>query len=242
MTAANCFDTLLLLARPAAGKSEIIDYLKNTPLDQRFQQFHIGRIVEFDDFPMLWTWFEEDTILQQLGAPRLHTDPEGYFLNHNLWDLLIERLCLDYHKWRRDLSADLQPQTAFIEFSRGSEHGGYRRAFDHISPEVASHSAILYVNVPWEESLRKNRLRFNPSRPDSILEHALPDSKLDRLYHDTDWNSLTSESPAYLQIAGCRVPYVIFANDDDVTTRKGAELGDRLHHALDELWRLWQDR
>ena len=26
------FDVLLLLARPAAGKSEVIDYLKKTPL------------------------------------------------------------------------------------------------------------------------------------------------------------------------------------------------------------------
>jgi len=51
------FDVLLLLARPAAGKSEVIDYLKKTPLAERQERFHVGELAEVDDFPMLWTWF-----------------------------------------------------------------------------------------------------------------------------------------------------------------------------------------
>jgi len=61
------FDVLLLLARPAAGKSEIIHYLENTPAMARKKRFHIGRLVEIDDFPMLWTWFEEDDLLEKWG-------------------------------------------------------------------------------------------------------------------------------------------------------------------------------
>ena len=40
-------------------------------------------------------------------------------------------------------------------------------------------AAVVYVRVSFEESLRKNSLRFNPQRPDSILEHALPDETLE---------------------------------------------------------------
>ncbi len=226
------FKILLLIARPAAGKSEVINYLKNTPVDERIKRFHIGAFSEIDDFPMLWTWFEEDALLARMGNPRLHTDAEGFFSEPYLWDLLVERICLEYQKRQRD-GFD---ETVVIEFSRGTEHGGYRRAFAHLSDEVLANLAILYLNVPWEESLRKNRARFNPERPDSILEHGLPDSKLEKLYRETDWESLTEGHPEKLPIKGFEVPYAVFENGDDVTTAQGAALGERLEATLNTLW------
>ena len=126
------FDTVLLIARPAAGKSEIINYLKKTEVTERIKRFHIGAFEEIDDFPMLWTWFEEDALLERMGHPRLHTTVDGYFKYRYLWDLLIERIGLDYQKLMRDFSGD----TVVLEFSRGSEHGGYQSAFDHLSEEI----------------------------------------------------------------------------------------------------------
>ena len=76
----DTFNILLLIARPAAGKSEIIAHLKNTSIDKRISKYHIGDFEELDDFPMLWTWFEEDAILSELGHPRLHTDAKVNFL------------------------------------------------------------------------------------------------------------------------------------------------------------------
>ncbi len=46
------FEKIILLGRPASGKSEIINYIKNTPEDERKSRFHIGKLVEIDDFPM----------------------------------------------------------------------------------------------------------------------------------------------------------------------------------------------
>jgi hypothetical protein len=237
---APCFETLLLLARPAAGKSEIIDFLKKTPTDQRLEKYHIGHMTEFDDFPILWSWFEEDAILEKLGYPRLHSDSDGYFIGNHHWDVLIERLCLDHHKWLRDRHPDGYPRTAIMEFSRGSEHGGYRRAFQHISPEVASHAAILYIDVSWQESLRKNRKRFNPDRPDSILEHGLQDVKMETLYREVDWESIIAGNPETIEIQNNSVPYVVFENKDDVTTAKGETLQSRLMLSLNKLWDLFQ--
>ena len=108
----DTFKLILLLARPAAGKSEVIDYLKNTPLEQRVARFHVGKIFELDDFPMLWTWFEEDDILQRLSLPRLHSDANGYFLNIAYWDVLIERLGMDYNKIIRDTAAEPGPKNS----------------------------------------------------------------------------------------------------------------------------------
>jgi hypothetical protein len=232
----NTFDIILLIARPAAGKSEVIDYLKRTPTPERISRFHISEFEEIDDFPMLWTWFEEDAILEELGHPRLHTDENVNFKYDYLWDILVRRICLDYSKILRDQPDYHDTTTTIIEFARGSQHGGFQRAFDHISKEVAERMAIIYVNVSWEESLRKNRARFNPDRPDSILEHGLSDEKMEQLYRENDWEEVSSENQSYITIQGVKVPYAVFENEDDVTTGRGEALGQRLEDTLTLLW------
>jgi hypothetical protein len=233
------FEVVILIARPAAGKSEVIDYLKRAPVEERINRFHIGQFNEIDDFPMLWTWFEEDAILEKMGYPRLHTDKDGYFLGDHLWDLLIERISLEHQKRQRDMIGNPDSQTTIIEFSRGKEHGGYRSAFSHLPLTLIEKSAVLYLDVSWEESLRKNRKRFNPEKPDSILEHSLPDSKLERLYKEVDWEEFRGSDSSYLTVKGARVPYVVFDNNDDVTTQRGEGLGRRLEGSMQKLWSIY---
>jgi hypothetical protein len=238
----NTFDILVLNARPAAGKSEIIDYLKKSPLDERKRRFMVGEFEEIDDFPMLWTWFEEDDILQKMGYPRLHSDEEGYFKGEHLWHLLIRRMCFEYQKRVTRVPDYHQKYTTIIEFSRGSEHGGYKEAYQHLSKDVLERMAILYLDVSFSESLRKNRARFNPNEPDSILEHGLPDKKLEKMYKEVDWHELAKDDPSYIEIQGVKVPYVIFENEDDVTTARGDALGDRLEARLQTLWQRWIEK
>jgi hypothetical protein len=97
------------------------------------------------------------------------------------------------------------------------------------------------VRVPFEESLRKNRRRFNPNKPDSILEHGLTDDKMERLYRDDDWATVAPDDSGLLSIRGQSVPYAVFPNEDDITTGKPDQLADRLKSVLDKLWELyWQ--
>ena len=229
------FEIIILIGRPAAGKSEVIDYLKKTPVAERLKRFHIGPFEEIDDFPMLWTWFEEDAILEKImRKPRIHTDPDGYFLHPYQWDLLIERISLEYEKKLRDEGYG-ETTTTIVEFSRGTEHGGYRSAFGHLSSPILDKACVLYIDVPYEESLRKNRRRFNPSRPDSILEHGLPDAKLERLYKEVDWESFRGNDPRFLFFSGRRIPYAVFNNMPEKTD-KPEILGDHLEDVLDGLW------
>jgi hypothetical protein len=232
----NTFEIIVLVARPAAGKSEIIDYLKRTPLEERVARFHIGEFEEIDDFPMLWAWMEEDAILEEMGQPRLHTDEDQYFRWPHLWNLLIRRISLEYGKKVRDNPNYQGSKTAIIEFSRGKQHGGFNSAFAHLSPEIVERMAVLYINVSWEESLRKNQVRFNPDRPDSILEHGLSDEKMERLYKESDWEGVSAADPHFLSVQGHKVPYVVFENEDDVTTGRGEALGERLETSLNQLW------
>ena len=241
------FPILFLIGRPAAGKSEVIKYLKELPPAERASRLHIGDFHELDDFPMIWSWFEEDEILARHNRRRLHSDSEGYFLDNFEWNVLIERLDLEYRKWVKENTpasgngasdglALPAGRTAVIEFARGKEHGGLSEAFSYFTPELLRRGAVLYINVTFEESLRKNRRRFNPDKPHSILEHALPDDKLERLYGESDWEELSSSDPAYLDLQGIRVPYAVMENQDDVTTRGGELLGERLRETLKHLW------
>ncbi len=236
----DIFPVLILNGRPAAGKSEFIHFLNHLPDDERRARFHIGQLVELDDFPMLWTWLEEDAILEKkFRRPRLHTDPDGFFLHEDLWHLLIVRLGLEYEKLTRDEPDLSATHTALIEFSRGSEHGGYRKAYPYLSDEILRRAAIIYIDVPYEESLRKNRRRFNPAKPDSILEHGLPDSKLEKLYKAVDWEQVSGANPEVIAVRGFSVPYVVFPNNDDVTTSLGPVFEQRLTTTLDSLWERW---
>jgi len=235
----DTFDVLILIGRPAAGKSEIIDYLTYTPPDVRRRRCHIANMDILDDFPMLWTWFEEDHILsERLGQPRLYADTDGYFKHRYLWHLLIERISMEYHKRLRDDPVYHDHTTTIVEFARGSEHGGYAEAFSHLADDLLHRAAVVYLHVSFEESRRKNHRRFNPERPDSILEHALPDEKMERTYRDDDWATFSAGDPDFLTLRSIRVPYVVFENDDDVTTGQPDLLAARLEGALERLWEL----
>ena len=229
------FDSLILIGRPASGKSEIIDYLSSLTAEDRRRRFHLGELFVADDFPMLWSWFEEDRLLVQMGKPRLHTDGEGYFKEDYFWDLLVQRLCLEYQKHRAEQAAG---STVIIEFSRGSSHGGYDRAFQQLSTRVLERAVVLYVEVSFEESLRKNSRRFNPQAPHSILEHSLPEEKMRRLYGADDWARFGDQDSGYLGLADLRVPYAVFANEEDHTSAGGQRLGRPLERCCRKLWEL----
>ena len=226
---------LLLTARPAAGKSEIINFLSNMDPKDRKNTYHVGKIKVIDDFPFLWRWFEEDYLLNQMNHKRLFTDKNGYFKFKYLWDLLIHLINLEYDKFLRDVK-NFDEYSVILEFSRGKEHGGYKQAFPLLSDKILDKLSILYLNVSWNESLRKNRKRFNPNKPDSILEHGLPDGKLERLYSECDFLELTEQDSSFISIRNRNVPYTIFENEDDVTTEYKLPLRNRLKACLDILW------
>ena len=232
------FPIIILVGRPAAGKSEIIHALNHMTEEKRRTKFYIADFKVIDDFPMLWSWLEEDELLENyFEQPRIHTTPDGYFLYEYLWHLLIRKLNLEYMKWRRDHG---EGSTVILEFSRGISHGGYQTAFQHFDDLILSESSIMYIDVSFEESLRKNRARYSPERPDSILEHGLSDEKLTMLYSSDDWRNITENADDFLSIKDHSIPFVTFHNEDDVTTKGGEALEQRLEEAFSRLWSHFQ--
>ena len=236
----NHFDLIILIGRPAAGKSEVIDFLKKTSLPERLKRFHVSHFEEFDDFPYVWEAFEIDDILSRHGKKRLSTDEKYWFKDPFIWNLFIERINLAY---RKKLAADQNFHDSFtsiVEFSRGGEHG-FGEAFSYLHEEILKRAGIIYIKVSYDESVRKNRRRARPGMEDSILYHSLPDDKMEAYYKINDWDSLASHDPGFITVKGHKVPYAVFQNEPEQTANPAA-LGVELERVTGRLWKLIQSR
>ncbi len=231
----NHFELIILIGRPAAGKSEVIDFLKKVPVAERVQRFHISNFEEIDDFPYVWETFEVDDILARYGKQRIWTDEKYWFKDHFLWNLYIERLSLAY---RKKLAADPHyhdQTTTIVEFSRGGENG-FQEAFSYLHEEILKRARIIYIRVSYEESLRKNRRRARPGMEDSILYHSLPDEKMEYYYKINDWDALERADKRFITVRGHKIPYAVFENEPEKTDDP-AKVGKELERVTSLLWK-----
>ena len=219
----DIFQHLLVLGRPACGKSEFIDFLKHASSDVRRDRLHIGRFEEVDDFPWLWEKFMDDAIWVRAGYERLYTEeympdnpgmaPKGA----KLFDWCM-------HKFNDAISRQYlcRPEfyaagTLLIEFSRGGEEG-FRRALNMLERPILDRAAIFYIHVSREESWRRNVARYQEKLKHSILAHMVPRETYDFFYDRNDWSELTGGLPSgRLRVSGVDVPFVSMNNEPEST-------------------------
>ncbi len=236
------FDHLLLLGRPAAGKSEFIDFMKKTSDAERAKDYSIGRFDELDDFVWLWEKFLEDDLWEETGLPRLYSKryEENYGMipdqEPNLFELMFTRF--NHETAERYLSRPefYNDGTLIIEFARGGEDG-YRHALSRLSKEILQRAAILYVSVDFEESWRRNVARYEEKQKHSILAHMVPRETMDVFYSIDDWAKLTDNCPdGTIDVKGTAVPFVTMSNVPELTERDA--LAKRYAPALKRLMEL----
>lgn len=230
------FEVIILNGRPAAGKSEVIDYLKKTPVEERVRRFHIGEFEEIDDFPFVWESFEIDQIFTKYGHERLFTDERLYFKKDFIWTYFLERINLSYEKKLRGNPEYHAKMTTIVEFSRGGETA-YKDSYPVLADEILKRAGIVYISVSYEESVRKNRRRFKPEQADSILFHSLPDEKMEFYYKTDDFLKIAPPPAGLLRVKDFTIPYSIFPNEPEVTDKPEA-LGKTLEETLSRLWSL----
>ena len=233
----DTFDIIILTARPASGKSEVIDFLKKTDVQKRKKRFHIGEFEEIDDFPYVWDSFVIDDIMTKHGKPRLFSDEDYYFKDHFVWNLFIEKISVAYAKKLAYEKNYHDRYTAIIEFARGGENG-IGEALSYLSEDILQKAGIVYIDVSYEESVRKNRARKRVGQEDSILFHSLPDEKMEFYYKINDWEILAASDPEFITAKGIKIPYAVFKNEPDVTTKGGEPLGKALEETFRKLWNI----
>jgi len=234
------FPVLIITGRPAAGKSEVIDYLKSTDAAERLRRFHIAAFEELDDFVYVWETFEIDDILTKHGKQRIWTDEKYWFKDHFLWNLYIERINLEYRKKLARNPKYHDSTTTLVEFARGGENGIYE-ALSYLHEEVLKRACLVYIRVSYEESVRKNRRRARKGMEDSILYHSLPDEKMEFYYKTNDWDKLEAKDPNFIEVRGRRIPYAVFENEPEKTLDP-VLIGNELERVATKLWDLWKEK
>ena len=91
-------DTVILLALPASGKSEVRKYLDHLPANELARDFHMGPTVQLDDFPYVHIMRRVDEELEANGQERIffHSE-EKPFKDPRDWGTLIALLNEDFN-------------------------------------------------------------------------------------------------------------------------------------------------
>lgn len=230
----NHFPILIITGRPAAGKSEVIDFLKKCDPKERLERFHIANFEELDDFVYVWETFETDDILTKHGKPRKWTDEKYWFNDHFIWNLYIERISLEYRKKLARNPQYHDTMTTLVEFARGGDNGIYE-ALTYLHEDILKRAALMYIRVSYEESVRKNHRRARKGMEDSILYHSLPDEKMEFYYKTNDWEKLEAKDKNFIDVKGYKIPYAVFENEPEKTLDPKL-IGEELERVTKKLW------
>jgi hypothetical protein len=157
---ANVLDTVLLVALPASGKSEVRRYLAEVGAQIRRGDFHLGDNLDLDDFPYVHWMRRTDDELAALGRARVFfRSSEEPFANAYDWGTLVHLLNEDYARLGstapRDESAGalfdrVDAAGAEVGIARRMEalDGGVRR---DLEARLADEARALYMQIGGPE-------------------------------------------------------------------------------------------
>ncbi len=91
------FKTVLLIALPASGKSEVRHFMANIDAKRLEEEFHIGDNLQLDDFPYVHFMRCIDGEMEKLGKDPIFYPGQNPFINNDDWGTLTHLLNEDYH-------------------------------------------------------------------------------------------------------------------------------------------------
>ena len=131
-------DTLLLVALPASGKSEIRRYLESLTAEERAEAFGLGPLVELDDFPYVHCMRRVSQELRRLGGPtRFFDGLDRPFADPRDWGTLTLLLDEDYRHLETPPDSGTEPARRLFErIDRARRALGMEPAFATLEPGI----------------------------------------------------------------------------------------------------------
>ncbi|MEN8234586.1 MAG: hypothetical protein ABFR89_06640 [Actinomycetota bacterium] len=152
-------DTLLLLALPASGKSELRRYLAYVAPEDAERDLHLGPVVQLDDYPYVHLMRRISEELFFMGEPAIFFPARNRaFADPWDWGTLIHLLNEDYAALGTSLP---RPESAaewlFDRLDRAREKVGIEPAMRNLKPDVRDglaeiledEAAAMWTDLSW---------------------------------------------------------------------------------------------
>lgn len=128
------FKTVLLVALPASGKSEVRNFMANIEAERLMKEFHIGENLQLDDFPYVHFMRLIDNSLEDRGESRIFykSDADPFYNDYD-WGTLITLLNEDYERLmsRKAVNPESYAKEMFERMDRAAKGAG-------IEPRIAA--------------------------------------------------------------------------------------------------------
>ncbi|MBQ6478648.1 MAG: hypothetical protein IJI44_04680 [Erysipelotrichaceae bacterium] len=120
------FKTVLLIALPASGKSEVRHFMANIEPERLENEFHIGDNLQLDDFPYVHFMRCIDDEMVKLGKDPIFYPGQNPFIDNYDWGTLVHLLNEDYHDLlnRKRVKTDSPAQYLFDRIDRAGAAAG----------------------------------------------------------------------------------------------------------------------
>ncbi len=154
-------DTVLLLALPASGKSEVRKYLDGLTQDVCQSDFHMGTTLQLDDYPYVHFMHRIDDELHLRGQSYVFfKGPTRPFIDNFEWGTLINLLNEDYADLRaqRTVQAASAAQWLFDRFDAAHDGVGLPRALGEVPYRVRCEIAEVMEAEVAPELEQRNRI------------------------------------------------------------------------------------
>ena len=133
-------DTLLLLALPGSGKSEIRRYLESVDDEVAARDFGLGPTVQLDDYPYVQLMQSIDREVRAAGGPPVFFSPiDGILLEPRDWATLARLLEEDYGHLGGPIPAPAAPVAHMLDrFDRARDAVGAEPVTRQIGASIAA--------------------------------------------------------------------------------------------------------
>jgi len=169
-------DTLLLLALPASGKSELRRYIASLDLDTAAEDFGLGPTVQLDDYPYVHLMRRIDEEIVRLGESAVfYKSNNGPFLEGGDWATLIALVNEDYSGLGTDSPVPSQPTAWLLDrFERARHSVGLKPPFGHLSGQQFAALATALDNEVAEmaRELSATLGTYDQGRSTVVIEFA----------------------------------------------------------------------
>jgi hypothetical protein len=139
MSSSKPLDTILLLALPASGKSEVRRYLASLTPAQCETEMHLGPTLQLDDYPYVHLMHEIDEAIHEQGAERIfYHGPTRPFRDAFEWGTLVELLNEDYDRLlaKRPYGAESAAELLFDRLDAARVRVGLKPALSELPHRI----------------------------------------------------------------------------------------------------------